>query len=275
MTAARSAGGFTAAAAADALLSVLTAVPLLWWAAWLAGVRSVEGVVRAPIDPPADIVVTTAAGYPLDLTYYQAVKGMVGALPAVKRGGTILLAARCAGGIGSRDFRDSLLNTPDLEAFVARTYEPGFFIPDQWEVHELAKALRHALAVVVPDLDEAVRVANEYAPEHLILQVDQARSLAAGVRSAGSVFLGAWTPESVGDYCSGTNHVLPTYGFARAYSGLSVTDFQRRMTLQELTRAGLEGLAPTVLSLARLEGLEAHASAVAIRLEVPAARAVN
>lgn len=112
--------------------------------AWLRGVRFVEGVVRAPLDPPADIVITSAAGYPLDLTYYQAVKGMVGALPAVKRGGTILVAARCAEGIGGKHFTDSLLESDDLEAFVQRTYEPGFFVPDQWEVHELAKALRHA-----------------------------------------------------------------------------------------------------------------------------------
>jgi nickel-dependent lactate racemase len=113
-------------------------------AAWMEGVRSVDQVVRAPIDPPADVVITSAAGYPLDLTYYQAVKGMVGALPAVKRGGTILLAARCAEGIGSHHFTDALLEHDDVEQFVARTYEPGFFVPDQWEVHELAKALRHA-----------------------------------------------------------------------------------------------------------------------------------
>ncbi len=112
--------------------------------AWLAGVRQAERVARAAIDPPADVVVTTAAGHPLDLTYYQAVKGMVGALPAVKEGGTVILAARCAEGIGSRQFRESLLESEDVEAFVARTYRPGFFVPDQWEVHELAKALRHA-----------------------------------------------------------------------------------------------------------------------------------
>lgn len=112
--------------------------------AWLAGVRQVDSVVRAPLDSPADIVVTTAAGHPLDLTYYQAVKGMVGALPAVKKGGTVLLAARCEEGIGGKEFSDSLLESRDIEEFVARTYEPGFFVPDQWEVHELAKALRHA-----------------------------------------------------------------------------------------------------------------------------------
>jgi histidinol dehydrogenase len=125
----------------------------------------------------------------------------------------------------------------------------------------------HAVAVIVPELADAVTVANDYAPEHLILQTAEPRALAAGVETAGSVFIGAWTPESVGDYCSGTNHVLPTYGYARAYSGLSVADFQRRMTLQEATLSGLRILAPTVRTLAQLEGLDAHAQAVATRLE--------
>jgi histidinol dehydrogenase len=131
----------------------------------------------------------------------------------------------------------------------------------------ICKALSHALAVIVPTLAEAVTVANEYAPEHLILQTAEPRALAAGVDTAGSVFIGAWTPESLGDYCSGTNHVLPTYGYARAYSGLSVADFQRRMTLQEASLPGLRTLAPTVRTLAQLEGLDAHAQAVVTRLE--------
>lgn len=130
-------------------------------------------------------------------------------------------------------------------------------------------ALAHSLAVYVPDLATAVEVANHYAPEHLILQVAEPRRWVDGVVAAGSVFLGPWTPESVGDYCSGTNHVLPTYGYARAYSGLSVPDFQRRMTVQEASRAGLAGLAPTVTALAALEGLDAHAEAVRRRLDVP------
>lgn len=87
------------------------------------------------------------------------------------------------------------------------------------------------------------------------------------IRNAGSVFLGAWTPESVGDYCSGTNHVLPTYGYARSYSGLGVEQFMRCMTVQELTRDGLESLEQTVVTLAGLEGLDAHAAAVTLRLE--------
>ncbi len=131
----------------------------------------------------------------------------------------------------------------------------------------IEQALRHSVVVLVADLAEAIVVANTYAPEHLILQVSDPRAVVADVTTAGSVFLGRWTPESVGDYCSGTNHVLPTYGYARAYSGLSVADFQRRMTVQEVTLTGLRGLAPTVLALAGLEGLAAHARAVTVRLE--------
>ncbi|MBL8202494.1 MAG: histidinol dehydrogenase [Chromatiales bacterium] len=131
----------------------------------------------------------------------------------------------------------------------------------------IEQALRHGVALVVTGLDEAVAVANAYAPEHLIVQVADPRGFAAGITTAGSVFLGRWTPESVGDYCSGTNHVLPTYGYARAYSGLSVQDFQRRMTVQEVTLTGLRGLAPTVQALAGLEGLDAHAQAVTVRLK--------
>jgi len=119
---------------------------------------------------------------------------------------------------------------------------------------------------VVEDLEAAFAVANEYAPEHLILQVREPRRWLARVRNAGSVFLGPWSPEPLGDYCSGTNHVLPTYGYARAYSGLSTLDFTKRITVQELSPAGLARLGPTARTLAGLEGLDAHAQAVAIRL---------
>lgn len=128
------------------------------------------------------------------------------------------------------------------------------------------KALAHARLIVVDTLDQAFEVSNLYAPEHLIVQVKDARTWLPKIRSAGSVFLGAWTPESMGDYCSGTNHVLPTYGFARAYSGLSLVDFMKRMTVQELTGPGLQDLGPTAVTLAHLEGLDAHANAVNVRL---------
>lgn len=128
------------------------------------------------------------------------------------------------------------------------------------------KSIEHARLFVVDTLETAIELSNVYAPEHLILQVANARDWLPKVRNAGSVFLGAWTPETMGDYCSGTNHVLPTYGFARAYSGLSLHDFVKRMTVQELTADGLRELGPTAITLAALEGLDAHANAVRIRL---------
>jgi len=133
-------------------------------------------------------------------------------------------------------------------------------------VDTLRRSIEHARLFVVDTIDTAIEVSNAYAPEHLILQVANAREWLPKVRNAGSVFLGAWTPETIGDYCSGTNHVLPTYGFARAYSGLSLHDFVKRMTVQELTSDGLRELGPTAITLAALEGLDAHANAVRVRL---------
>jgi histidinol dehydrogenase len=132
----------------------------------------------------------------------------------------------------------------------------------------LEQSLASSRCIVVSDLETALEVANEYAPEHLILEVREPRRWLERVESAGSVFLGAWSPEPMGDYCSGTNHVLPTYGYARAYSGLSVLDFVKRITVQELSPAGLRALGPVAVSLARLEGLDAHARAVTRRLAV-------
>lgn len=127
-------------------------------------------------------------------------------------------------------------------------------------------AMANSRILVAGDLDAAMVISNRYAPEHLILSVDDPEPLLEQVTAAGSVFMGHWTPESLGDYCSGTNHVLPTYGFARAFSGLGVEDFQRRITVQAATPEGLAEMGPTAVTLARLEGLEAHASAVEIRL---------
>jgi len=127
-------------------------------------------------------------------------------------------------------------------------------------------ALEHSSVIVVGDLKMAFKIANRYAPEHLILQIEKPRAWLDKVTAAGSVFLGPWTPESVGDYCSGTNHVLPTYGFARRYSSLGVTDFLRSMTVQELSFEGLRTIGPVATTLAGLEGLDAHAWAVNERL---------
>jgi len=130
----------------------------------------------------------------------------------------------------------------------------------------LRQSIDHSRIVLVDSLDIAFDVSNAYAPEHLIVQTENARSWLPKIRNAGSVFLGTWTPETMGDYCSGTNHVLPTYGFARAYSGLSLTDFLKRMTVQELTADGLRDLGPVAITIAELEGLDAHANAVQVRL---------
>jgi histidinol dehydrogenase len=131
----------------------------------------------------------------------------------------------------------------------------------------LAKSVANMRLLIVESLDTAFAIANEYAPEHLLLQLREPRASLGRVSAAGAVFLGPWSPETLGDYCSGPNHTLPTYGFAKAYSGLSVEDFQKRISVQELTPAGLQGLGPTAQILAGLEGLDAHAAAVTIRLE--------
>lgn len=130
----------------------------------------------------------------------------------------------------------------------------------------IAKALAASALIVVDTIDEAFTISNDYAPEHLILQLVDARGWLPRVRNAGSVFLGPWTPESIGDYCSGTNHVLPTYGHARTASGLSVTDFMRQMSVQELSADGLSALGPVARTLSDLEGLDAHGEAVSLRL---------
>ena len=133
-------------------------------------------------------------------------------------------------------------------------------------------SLRHARAIWVPDLATAIDIANRYAPEHLMLATRDPEHWFTRVTAAGSVFLGHWTPEVLGDYCSGANHVLPTYGYARCAGGLSLADFTRRMTVQQATRDGLAKLGPVAERLATLEGLDAHADAVRVRLR--AARAV-
>jgi len=135
----------------------------------------------------------------------------------------------------------------------------------------LAKSLRALRLLVVEDLETAFQIANEYAPEHLLLEIHEPRSWLAKVGAAGAVFLGHWSPETMGDYCSGPNHTLPTYGYARCYSGLSVEDFLKRISVQEISPAGLKDLGPTAQVLAGLEGLDAHAAAVTIRLAAMAA----
>ena len=131
----------------------------------------------------------------------------------------------------------------------------------------IVQSMAASRCVLVPDLATAVAVSNEYAPEHLIIQTRDPRALLPQVACAGSVFLGAWSPESIGDYCSGTNHVLPTFGYARSYSGVSLLEYQKRITVQELTADGLRALGPTAITLSGMEGLDAHGNAVKVRLD--------
>jgi histidinol dehydrogenase len=144
----------------------------------------------------------------------------------------------------------------------------------QLQVLPRAQIARQALArsrlVLTSSLDEAFDISNEYAPEHLILALREPRAWLERVEAAGSVFLGDWTPEALGDYCSGTNHVLPTGGAARAYSGVSVGSFQVQVSVQSATPAGIAAIGPCAVTLAEAEGLEAHANAVRLRLAAAA-----
>jgi histidinol dehydrogenase len=131
----------------------------------------------------------------------------------------------------------------------------------------LNKSLAESRIIRVEDMESAIELSNRYAPEHLILNAADASELANRVRNTGSVFIGPWTPESLGDYCSGTNHVLPTYGWARSHGALGMGDFMRRMTLQQANRDALQEVGPTAEKLASVEGLDAHRMAVRARLD--------
>jgi len=128
------------------------------------------------------------------------------------------------------------------------------------------QALSASRLIVAQDLAQCVTISNQYGPEHLIIQTRNARDLVDSITSAGSVFLGDWSPESAGDYASGTNHVLPTYGYTRTCSSLGLADFQKRMTVQELSREGFAALASTIETLAAAERLTAHKNAVTLRM---------
>lgn len=128
------------------------------------------------------------------------------------------------------------------------------------------QALKNSKAILVKDRKEAIQLLNEYAAEHLILACDQPEEFADHIVNAGSIFLGNFTPEAAGDYASGTNHTLPTNGFAKAYSGVNLASFQKKITLQSISQIGLEVLGQSIIDMAEAESLQAHANAVAIRL---------
>ncbi len=134
----------------------------------------------------------------------------------------------------------------------------------RWQIAE--KSLENSKLILVKDMDEAIEMANEYAPEHLIIETKDYMDLAEKVVNAGSVFLGAYTPESAGDYASGTNHTLPTNGYAKAYSGVSLDSFIRKITFQEISREGIQNIGPAIEVMASNEHLDAHKNAVSVRL---------
>ncbi len=159
-----------------------------------------------------------------------------------------------------------LLVTDDEQLAAAVAAEVERQVAELPRADTARRALASSRVILVASLAQAAAVSNAYAPEHLILNVAEPRELLAHIDSAGSVFLGRWSPESVGDYCSGTNHVLPTYGHARAWSGVSVSSFLKQITVQELSTDGLRGIGACAVTLAEAEGLHAHARAVSLRL---------
>lgn len=160
----------------------------------------------------------------------------------------------------------AILLTPDaaLAAAVATAVERQIVQLPRAEI--ACQAMNNSRLIVTQDLNECVALSNQYGPEHLIIQTRNARELVDNITNAGSVFLGDWSPESAGDYASGTNHVLPTYGYATTCSSLGIADFQKRMTLQELTPQGLVNLSSTIETLAHAERLTAHKTAVTLRV---------
>jgi len=160
-----------------------------------------------------------------------------------------------------------ILLTPDSEmaSRVAQAVERQ--LADLPRAETARQALAASRLIVARDLAQCVQISNQYGPEHLIIQARDARALVESITNAGSVFLGDWSPESAGDYASGTNHVLPTYGYTATCSSLGLADFQKRMTVQELSREGFAQLASTIETLAAAERLTAHKNAVTLRVK--------
>ena len=156
------------------------------------------------------------------------------------------------------------LSVKELNAIEDELHAQAMALP---RVDIVRGAIEHSVTLVVKDVEEAVRYSNDYAPEHLILQMADAEAVVDLIENAGSVFVGAWTPESVGDYSAGVNHSLPTYGYAKQYSGVNLASFTKHITSANLTRQGLKNVGGAVMQLAKVEALEAHRRAVSIRLD--------
>lgn len=158
-----------------------------------------------------------------------------------------------------------LTDSKDLINKVANELESQVTLLSRSDIAK--QALKQSRLILTTDMAQAVEVSNLYGPEHLIVQTENPQALLTDLRNAGSIFVGAYSPESAGDYASGTNHVLPTYGYSKVISSLSLADFSRRYTVQELSKEGLSNLAECIIELTDAEGLDAHQRAVTIRLE--------
>ena len=156
------------------------------------------------------------------------------------------------------------LTEKQLQAIEDEVHKQAFALP---RVNIVRGAIEHSVTISVPSLAEALKWSNHYAPEHLILQIAAPHSALPSVQNAGSVFIGKWTPESVGDYSAGVNHSLPTYGYARQYSGVNLASFTKHITSSEVTEQGVGEVGPAVVEMARVEGLEAHRRAMVLRME--------
>ncbi|CAH0056624.1 unnamed protein product [Clonostachys solani] len=156
------------------------------------------------------------------------------------------------------------LNEQQLQAIDDEVHNQALALP---RVDIVRGSIKHSVTVLVKTLDEAMRISNDYAPEHLILQIKDAEKVVDKVMNAGSVFIGEWTPESVGDYSAGVNHSLPTYGFAKQYSGVNLGSFMKHITSSNLSAEGLRNVGSAVMQLAKVEELEAHRRAVEIRIQ--------
>jgi len=168
------------------------------------------------------------------------------------------------------------LDEDQLQAIEDEVHKQAYALP---RVDIVRGAIEHSVTISVATLAEAMKWSNYYAPEHLILQIADPRSALPHVQNAGSVFLGKWTPESVGDYSAGVNHSLPTYGYARQYSGVNLGSFTKHITSSEVTEQGVASVGPAVVEMARCEGLDAHKRAMEIRMEnlglIPAASSTS
>ena len=205
----------------------------------------------------------------------QAAQGAAIDMPAGPSEVLIIAVARANADFVAADLLSQAEHGPDSQVILVTDCETFAQKVNTCVAAQLEKLPRKAIAekslsasrlIVARDIDQCVEIANRYAPEHIILETQNARELALRIRNAGSVFVGDWSTESAGDYASGTNHVLPTYGYAKTYSSLGLADFERRMTIQEVSPEGLLTLGPAIECLAAAERLGAHKNAVTLRL---------